>query len=71
MNRASVVRALLLWGLFSLAAVGQEQVPGAAAPEGTETPPDATPEAEEASDDIFIPSEELSADEEVTFPVDI
>lgn len=33
--------------------------------------PETPPESEAEDDDVFIPSEELSADEEVTFPVDI
>jgi len=74
---------LLALGLLSLCAVAQEgqpptqsPVPPAQSPPPpaqspvppAQDPPQASPRA---SDDVFIPTEELSADEEVTFPVDI
>lgn len=56
--------ALLLGAPLTLA---QEDAAETPPPEATEAPPEAEPE----DDDVFIPTEELSADEEVTFPVDI
>jgi hypothetical protein len=66
-------------------AVGQDdrapERPPAAAPPPASTPPAGVPPAAEtdaapqdasgASDDEFVPTEELSADSQVTFPVDI
>lgn len=70
-NQIVTVLALLLLG----APVASAQDEAAETPAATEPPPPAAteppPEAEPEDDDVFIPTEELSADEEVTFPVDI
>lgn len=73
---AALVAAL---GLLSAASVGQESAtpPPTTPPSSTTTPPPATAGQSPAAprppvkDDAFIPTEELSADEQVTFPVDI
>jgi hypothetical protein len=70
---AALVAAL---GLLSASSVGQERAP-APTPSPTTTPPPATAGQAPAAprppvkDDEFIPTEEISADEQVTFPVDI
>ena len=70
--RTAVVGALLA-GLAA-SSLGQESAPPAP-PQPAATPPasPAPPAAQRpvADDDEFVPTEELSADEQVTFPVDI
>jgi hypothetical protein len=65
---STLVRALLL-GLAVAAAAGAAGDPAAAQP----PPPPASPAAPPPADDIedFVPSEKVSADEAVSFPVDI
>jgi hypothetical protein len=70
----------VLWSL-GVAAQQEPQTPVPAPPAETaeaqpaEPGPEAQPQPprqrSDESNDVFIPSEELSADEEVTFPVDI
>ena len=68
----------------SAASIGQEkppapppqpaqQTPGGQSREAASAPTPAPPAAERGrvKDEEFIPTEELSADEEVTFPIDI
>jgi len=82
MNLLRISAALVAVALGALCAnvsVSQEAAPPAAAApaepaaaggaDAAETPPAVAPAAE--ADGEFIPSEEISADEEVTFPVDI
>ena len=68
---ALVALALLLGAPVAIAQDEPPATPPAAPPAAPETPPAATPDAGSDDDDVFIPTEELSADEEVTFPVDI
>lgn len=61
-------------GVLSASSVGQERT--APPPQPTTTPPTTAGPPPAGSrptpdDDVFIPTEELSADEQVTFPVDI
>lgn len=74
----SLVRAgiALLWLAFvSLGSVGQETAPAEQTVPDEDTAPgeDAAPQPPDTRplDEIFIPSEEISADEEIVFPVDI
>jgi hypothetical protein len=87
MNRPRAVLALVIFGTFSAASVGQEAQPQAPAqdpqPAQAQPPAQTAPQqhagrqaqspqaAPQSGDDEFVPSEEISADEEVTFPVDI
>jgi len=71
----AVVVVVSVWAVVSLAqenaAPPTPPAPAPASPPaaGAEAPPAKPPPA--GSDDEFIPTEELSADEAVTFPVDI
>jgi len=65
-----------LWALLAgVAAVSQEAEQPAepeANPEAAEAGADPSKSSEPAaSDDVFVPSERISADQEITFPVDI
>ncbi len=51
------------------AAPSQTPAPGGSSPPAAGSPSE--PQQRKVADESFIPSEELSADEEVTFPVDI
>jgi hypothetical protein len=66
----------LLSAVWSLSSTAQEEPQAPETEEETEeeseTQPQPPPSSENSgADDVFIPSEEISADEEVTFPVDI
>jgi hypothetical protein len=79
--RIAAIATTLVLGAMSNVSVSQEtQNPAAApaaspvpAPDAKSAPPSVPKAASPASTDDgeFVPSEEISADEEVTFPVDI
>lgn len=76
---ARMVAVIGMLAFVGGAATGQQSEPpagppAAEQPPATQTPPPAPRDGSRrpaADADVFIPTEELSADEEVTFPVDI
>lgn len=70
-----LIAALTVAGFATLPAAAQQTPPAQSTPppaQEASAPPAVPPAAgPRPSDEAFIPTEELSADEEVTFPVDI
>jgi len=74
MNRFAAIPVLVVVSVWSAVALAQESAapPKPPAPPAAEAAaPAAPPPSTAASDEEFIPTEEISADEAVTFPVDI
>ena len=79
MNRLPIQAALLALSAFAVWAPAQEsgapdeKAAAEQTPAPAPSPPSSSPPAAAAADedDVFVPSEELSAEDEVTFPVDI
>ena len=73
MNRFAAIPVLVVVSVWSAVALAQESAapPKPPAPPAAEAAAPTAPPRSPASDEEFIPTEEISADEAVTFPVDI